>query len=458
MQTHSGNIQNSIIYEEHDGLLNAKRTSLVSAATIYAVVNTSNSNVTLNPSPNFIGIVTVANPSSFGGNVTLNPSPNFIGIVTVANPSAFNGNVTLNPSPNFIGLVTVGNNPTLGAGANYIGLASVNIGGTLPALSAGTNYIGLASVQGNVNATQTGTWNVGVTGLLSLASGTEVRTRPVSNVTLNPSNAYIGLASVNIGGTLPALTAGSAYIGLASVNIGGTLPALTAGTAFIGLVSVQGNVNATQAGTWNVGVTSLISLASGTEIRTRPISNVTLNASDAFIGLATVVNANQPALTASSAYIGLASVNIGGTLPPLATGTNFIGLATVVPGSNVTLNASSAFIGLTTIVPTYLSTYTSLASIVSASGVATIAVPPSGKTFVIKDLFVSSLGKSEIAWWSVSGSATISLIPFTSLSTQGGYISNFGDAGLRGKAVDQSLTLSLNGTATISYMANVRFE
>lgn len=38
---HKGNVQNQILTEEHQGEINAKRVSLVSAATVYAVVNTT---------------------------------------------------------------------------------------------------------------------------------------------------------------------------------------------------------------------------------------------------------------------------------------------------------------------------------------------------------------------------------------------------------------------------------
>lgn len=70
----------------------------------------------------------------------------------------------------------------------------------------------------------------------------------VGNVTLSPSINSIGFATVsvaaiaagnnNIGDVdVATIAAGANYIGLASVNIGGTLPALAAGTNFIGLVT-----------------------------------------------------------------------------------------------------------------------------------------------------------------------------------------------------------------------------
>ena len=135
---HKGNMLNEITFEEHAGALNAKRTSLVSAATIYAVVNTGAAGVGNS-------IVTVAIfPSSFGGNVTLDAG-SFTGI---------KGNVTLSDPKGFIGLVTVGNNVnanvSLGASAQFIGIVTVTnkdrtITGNVT-LSDSKGFIGLATV------------------------------------------------------------------------------------------------------------------------------------------------------------------------------------------------------------------------------------------------------------------------------------------------------------------------
>jgi hypothetical protein len=429
-----------------------------SAATLFAVVNTgaSNSNITLNPSPNFIGLATVVIGSgatifavvntaaageasiAFDPTPILNTSAKNAAWVSTATGSLLNVNLT-GRDGSVAKVETTGALDVLGlAGTNYIGLASVNIGGTLPALTAGSAFIGLttavigsaATIFAVVNTAAAGEASIALdpspilnTSLktaawVSTATGSMLNTAlmgrggTVANIetsgaldVLNVAGtSYIGLASVNIGGTLPALVAGTAYVGLASVNIGGTLPALTVGTATIGIVRV----------------------------------------------------ANQNALVAGTAYVGLASVNIGGTLPALTTGTAFIGLATVVNG------AGSAFIGLATVVvgsnvTTYqvpISTYTAINSIYSASGAATLFLPPSGQRWVLKDVIVGSLGKSEV---NIS-SATNVVIPYMSLATQSGYIGNFGDSGVRAKAVDQALVINLNGAATISVMTNVRFE
>lgn len=198
---HTGNLLNSITFEEHDGDLNAKKVSLVSSATIYAVVDIAvgdqiaiNSNVTLNPSPNYIGLVSVAQPISttfsgnvtldagsktqIAGNVTLSDSKTFIGLTTstaIQGTDPWNvtvkGNVTLSDPKTFIGLVTVGNTPNVAVVGNvtlsdpktYIGLVTTTIA-SIPTIStqplpysfyqqaslvSGYNYYGLAAPGSN---------------------------------------------------------------------------------------------------------------------------------------------------------------------------------------------------------------------------------------------------------------------------------------------------------------------
>ncbi len=458
-------------------------TAIGSAPTLYAVVNTSavgnqNSLATLLAGPNQIGSVTISNQielavgTNYIGLVTatvgntinsllqagtanigfatvtpaslpaLSTGTNWIGLATVnigsSNATLYavvntgavgntNSLATLYAGPNQIGSVTVSNNPTLGSGTNYIGLASVNIGGTLPALAAGSAYIGLVTSvlsrspllgAGDTSALFTSTasgsfLNVGIrdsTGELALidSSGRFL----VSNVTLNASNAYIGLASVNIGGTLPALVAGSAYIGLATT------------------------VNAT---------------------------------STAYIGLVTAVNSNQPALVAGTAYVGLASVNIGGTLPALSTGTAWIGLASVnIGGTLPALTAGSAFIGLATtvnatstawmglatVVPSFGSNVTIFSGIYSAAGAATIFVAPASNRFFLTSLHVASLGRAEVEFR--SGATTI--IPFTSLATTGGYVHDWSLPGYPGRAQADAFVANLGSAATISVGVSCYFQ
>src|SRR3990167_2993733 len=126
--------------DEHDETLLAKKTSLVSAATVYAVVNTAaagQSSIVLDDSIANIGFATVnvvnTVPVTFSGNVTLDDG-SLTGII---------GNVTLSDAKTYIGLVT--NTP--------VGLSTV-IQGTSPwsssivgnlTLSDAKTFIGLTT-------------------------------------------------------------------------------------------------------------------------------------------------------------------------------------------------------------------------------------------------------------------------------------------------------------------------
>ena len=82
-QDHRGNIQPGLDLEEHEPLLNAKRSSLVSASTIYAVVNTGAGGITTvyqGPGGQ------IANPwdVTLRGNVTLAPPTSFFHAMTSA--------------------------------------------------------------------------------------------------------------------------------------------------------------------------------------------------------------------------------------------------------------------------------------------------------------------------------------------------------------------------------------
>ena len=264
------------------------------------------------------------------GNVTLNPSPNFIGLVTVAN------NVVLGAGANYVGLATVNLGQAIPAGDNNIGNVDI-VSGTITSVTQ-LNGIAVANSateglqvnqRNNVWTPSDGTQNAQNTIRLNDSSSLFMPVYPhIFNGTtwdrprtVGAANATTGVGLLGAGilgfdgtnyeriivdtsGVLRAnvsLSASANYIGLASVNIGGTLPA---GTNYIGLATtVQANQPA-------------------------------LVASSAYIGLASVnIGGTLPALVAGTAYIGLASVNIGGTLPVLSAGTNYIGLATVNIGT-----------------------------------------------------------------------------------------------------------------------------
>lgn len=311
-----------------------------------------NSNVTLNPSPNAIGIVTVGNTvnTTFSGNVTLNPGSNFVGLVTTHHGS---GNVTLNPSPNYIGLVTVANtvngNVTLNASPNLIGIVTV---GNTPAVSqSGTwnvginsnitlnsspNLIGIVTVGNTPPVSQSGTWSVGIT----------------SNVTLNSSPNYIGLVTTYHGGGNVTLNPSSSFIGLTTTVIGSS-PTLYA-VVNTEAASLTGNV------TLNPGPNQIGSVTISHPISATFGGNVTLNPSPNYVGLVTTYHGGgNVTLNPSSAHIG--SVSIYGDLSAslsgnitLNPGPNQIGSVTISHpisatfGGNVTLNPSPNYIGLVT--------------------------------------------------------------------------------------------------------------
>ena len=104
--------------------------------------------------------------------------------------------------------------------------------------------------------------------------------------------------------------------------------------------------------------------------------------------------------------------------------------------------------------PPAISTYTSFATTFSADGNASLFAPPAGQRFVIKDIFVASLGESEIE----IKSSDNQLIPYTGLATLSGYIGHFGEAGLAAQSADDIFAITLNGAATVSLLVNVRFE
>lgn len=410
-------------------------TNHIGSVSIFGSVTANTGMTTLFGGPNQIGSVTVSNNVNMVPlfNVTLNPSSAHIGSVSIfGSISTTAGMTTLFPGPNQIGSVTISN------------IVAVTQSGTWD--EVGINDSGNSiTVDGTVAATQSGTWTLGSN------SGTDI-----GDVTLTAGTNYVGLASVNIGGTLPALSAGTNNIGDVDVlsiaagdnNIGNVdIASIAAGANYIGLASV--NIGGSlPAGTNNIGDVDILTIAAG-DNNIGNVDIVTLPATPAgtnFIGLATVVNGNQPALVASSAYIGLASVNIGGTLPALTAGANFIGLVSVQGNVNIQSGA--------TVNPLIISTYTSFATIYSASGNATLFVPPASNRWILKDLLISSQGAQVVS----VKSGTQEIFPPIALASLGGFVLNNGDSGLRAKAVNEAFVLNLGATATLSVLANVRFD
>jgi len=346
-------------------------TAAISTPTLFAVVNTAaagQASIVLDNSVASIGFATVAisTPTIFAvvntggantGNSTINPGPNQIGSVTVSNPITLNSVVTLSSS------------------TNYIGLASVNIGGTLPALVASTVNIGSVSVLGGGIGLNSGINSIGFA-TVALSTPTifavvNTGAAGVGNsiVTINPRIDYFGLVSVSgnvVVSSLPATPTGANYIGLASVNIGGTLPALTASTVNIGSVSILGGGIALTASTVNVGSVSVLG--------------------------GTIAVSSLPALVASTVNIGSVSV-LGGTINAVQQTSTFnIGSVSILGGSIVN-SAGTSFIGLVTAVTRNAGTNKALINLpvgFSAGSTATIAIPTNANTMYITSLLLNS--------------------------------------------------------------------
>jgi hypothetical protein len=351
----------------------------VSNATLYAVVNTAasgigNSIVTINPRTDYFGLVSVS------GNVAVSSLPALVA------------------SSAFVGLVTVANTVTVGAHA----------------LSAGIAGIGFATV-----SLGAGTSNIGDVDVASIAAGVN----------------YVGLASVNIGGTLPALSVGTATIGIVQVA---NQPALVAGSAYVGLMSISGNVAvsalpATPVGTNFIGLATVVNGLAWPDPKT-------------FIGLATTVNGTSTAnigsvsvlggsigLNASVNKIGFATINVAGMSALVASNVN-IGSVSIL-GGGIGINAGVNNIGFATVTlsgagnPSVFAvnvgtnkTLLNLPIGFSTASVVTVAVPATSASVKITNMLLNSDAtvrftiKSGVTY--LTGNASIGI----TLNPGGGFI------------------------------------
>lgn len=447
---HSGNLQNEIIKEEHDGTLNAKRVNVVagtitassqvtvtlnSTPTLFAVVNTSaagQSSVVIDRGHDFIGLATVVNSSP----VTLASSPNFIGLVTVANtvPTTFSGNITLDDGS----LTGIVGNVTISDSKGFIGLTTTTLG-------ASPAYVGLVTVANTVSTTFSGN--------VTLDDGS--LTGIVGNVTLSDSKGFIGLTTTTLG-------ASTAKIGFATVNVADTVAVTQSGTwDEVGIndsgnsITVDNNgtfaVQSTFAGNVTLDDGSLTGIVGNVTLSDSKgfigLTTTTLGASPAFIGIVTVTNASIPvtqsgtwdevgindsgnsitvdgtvALGAGVANIGFASVTPVSAWPDPKT---FIGLVTVGGMSTVTLTDSKTYIGLVTATSldggsrkTFIHKNIEL----SSSSIATIYV--STETFKITNVLINSDATVRVSIKSgatyLTGNASIGV----TLNPGGGWVEN----------------------------------
>lgn len=229
-QDHKGNMIPEITREEHDGTLNAKRTTIVSSVTINAVVNTGagGGNVTLDPGSRtgLVGNVTIdSGLISIIGNITLSDSRGFIGLITS----------TLGASPAFIGITTVANrdrtitgNVTLDDGSLTGIIGNITI-------SDSKGFIGLTTTVAAASPAFIGIVTIANTNIRAIAG----------NVTLADSRTFIGLTTTTLG-------ASPAFIGIVTIantnirTIAGNLT-LSDSKTFIGLVtSISRNAGTTK--------------------------------------------------------------------------------------------------------------------------------------------------------------------------------------------------------------------
>lgn len=402
--------QSEIIDKIFDSSNNSVRTSLVTVDVQIGAVEIKDGTTDARAAVNSANALAVAAI----GNLTLSDSKGFIGLVTVGNTVAttFSGNITLDAGSR----TAIAGNVTLSDSKGYIGL--VTVGNTVTTTFSGNITLDAGSrtgIAGNLTLSD----SKGYIGLVTIGHTPNVAV--VGNVTLSDSKGFIGL--VTVGNTPNVAVVGNVTLSDAKTNIG--LVTLTGGTAwtdpktYIGLVTI--------GHTPNVAV----------------VGNVTLSDAKGYIGLVTIGH------TPNVAVVGNVTLSDAKT---------YIGLVTIGGSSLITLGDPKGFIGLVTTVPTYMSGYTSLATVISATGVATLVIPPAGQKIFVRNMHVASLGRAEISAWRVnSGTATTAVIPWTALATTGGFVEFMGENGQQWGLADDGLTFALNGGATVGVKVDVRF-
>ncbi len=445
--------------DEHDDNLLAKKVTLVSSATVYAVVNTSSGG----DPKTFIGLTTSV----------IGSAPTIYAVVNTAVAGVQNSLATLNSGPNYIGLATV-DIGTIKAWANpntYIGLTTTTIANS-PVLGTGLNNIGFATVAVST-PTLYAIVNTAATGVATVDIGNLNGVSLKGNVTLDD-------------GSLTGLVAGAAYVGLATVDIG-TIKAWADPKTYIGLVTVANTVPVTFSGNVTLsdskGYIGLTTATVGNALNL--VSNVTIqdggnSITTDWLSGATVAVSNLPNVTIGAAiptganYIGLTTTTVGNTLTvgahALSVGAAYIGLATVDIGSqngvavkgNVTLSDSKTFIGLTTAVigsspsvQAYGQFYPTLASL-SSGGLGPIALDQYGRvqttltgSITISDSkgYIGLVSISHAAW--ANPNTYIGLVT-ASLANQPALVAGAAYVGLATIDIGSQNAISVKGNITIS--------
>lgn len=241
----------------------------------------------------------------------------------------------------------------------------------------------------------------------------------------------------------------TAAAGQASIVLDNSISRIGFATVAISTPTLFAVVNTAAAGQASVV------LDTGTrQIGSVTVSNpITIASSVNNIGFATVFQASSARTITGNITLSNPNTYIGLTTSTLGAGTQFIGLTTVVQANsarsivgNLTLSDAKTYIGLVTNTPSWGSEATVYATTISSTGNTTLFIAPASNRFFIKDLHVSSLGRSEIQF--LSG-ATV-FIPLTSLATNSGFATFYGEMGKPGRAAADALVANLNGGATVS--------
>jgi len=278
--------------DEHDETLNAKKVNIVSSATIYAKVNTAagggNTTVEQGTSPwvtSFKGNITlddgskidtvntvtdITNPVALKGNITIDSGSIALTsaptLHAVVNTSAGGGNVTVQAVDLDIRDLTSASDSVtavLGAGANYLGLATVDIGASKGVTFSGNVTLDDGSKIDTVNTLTDITNPIALKGNVTLDDGSKIDTvatvtavtditNPIAlkgNITIDSGTVTLGASDgTDIGNVdVASNTAWSdpkTYIGLATVDIGASKGVTFSGNVTLDDGSVINTVNA----------------------------------------------------------------------------------------------------------------------------------------------------------------------------------------------------------------------
>lgn len=379
-------------------------------------------NATLNPSPNFIGIVTVANPSSFTGNVTLddgsltgivgnvtidsiastvntavigNVTVDQVDVVTavtdITNPVGIKGNLTLSDPKGFIGLVTAVSqtsfegNVTLDAGSLTGIVGNLTIDSGTVTLGTGEAWAGLMTVWNANGAAGTeyteADTDASITGRAIMWEDTSDTLRAVSAAKPLPVDAaFSGNVTLDAG----SLTGITGNITVDQVDV------VTAVTDITNPVGIKGNLTLSDPKGF-IGLVTAVSETSFTGnvtldpgSQTQIIGNVTVDQVDVVTAVTDITN---PVALKGNLTIDSGNVSVVGnvTVDQVDTVTTVTAVTDITNPvalkGNLTLSDPKGFIGLVTAV-----------SETSFSG--NVTLDPGSQTGVVGNLTIDSIASN----------------------------------------------------------------